>query len=128
MHVLNTRPIRMPSTAPLRPWVFTTGAVGLLMSGHLSVALSATVPSPSDETAGGNQLEEIVVTAEKRDSTVLKTAISVTAITGEQLLERGITTVEEVATQTPGISMRSGGPGQTEYELRGLASSGGSCP
>jgi outer membrane receptor protein involved in Fe transport len=118
----------MPPTTAHCPRVLAAAALGLLTFGHLSVAHGATAPSPAVDTAGGNQLEEVVVTAEKRDSTVLKTAISVTAITGEQLLERGITTVEEVATQTPGISMRSGGPGQTEYEMRGLASSGGSSP
>jgi outer membrane receptor protein involved in Fe transport len=73
-------------------------------------------------------LEEVVVTAEKRGSTVQSTPISLTAITGEQLAQQGVSSVAAVAAETPGISMRSAGPGQTEYEMRGLPSSGGAAP
>jgi outer membrane receptor protein involved in Fe transport len=73
-------------------------------------------------------LEEIVVTAEKRVSTVQSTPISITAVSGEQLAAQGIATVEDLAATTPGISMRTAGPGQTEFEMRGLSSSGGSAP
>ena len=71
-------------------------------------------------------LEEIVVTAEKRDSTVQATAISMTAISGVQLDAQGTKTVEDLVGTVPGISIRTAGPGQTEYEMRGLGSSGGS--
>src|ERR1700683_31438 len=33
-----------------------------------------------------------------------------------------------MAKDVPGLSMRSAGPGQTEYEARGLASNGGASP
>jgi iron complex outermembrane recepter protein len=73
-------------------------------------------------------LEEVVVTAQRFVSTVQNTPISLSAITGEQLDAAGITSVEQLAHEIPGLSMRSAGPGQTEYEARGLASSGGSSP
>jgi len=76
----------------------------------------------------GTELGEIVVTAEKRSSTVQSTPLSVTALSGEQLQAQGITNITEVAGDTPGISMRTSGPGQTELEMRGMASSGGSSP
>jgi outer membrane receptor protein involved in Fe transport len=69
-----------------------------------------------------------VVTAEKRNSTIQDTPISLTAITGEQLQAQGISDMKGVIAEVPGISMRSSGPGQTELEMRGLASSGGSSP
>jgi iron complex outermembrane receptor protein len=72
-----------------------------------------------------DQLQEVIVTAEKRASTVQDTAISMSALSGTQLEAQGIVTVEDLAAAVPGISMRSAGPGQTEYEMRGLASSGG---
>lgn len=75
-----------------------------------------------------NGLEEIVVTAEKRESTVLKTAISLTAVSGHDLQEQGITSFATLAQEIPGISMKTAGPGQTEFEMRGLASSGGESP
>jgi iron complex outermembrane recepter protein len=81
-------------------------------------------PAASDDSA--TPIQEIVVTAEKRESTVQHTPFSITAISGDQLLERGLTSLEDVATQTPGISMKQFAPGETEYEMRGLPSTGGS--
>ena len=73
-------------------------------------------------------ITEIVVTAQRFNSTVQDTPISLSAISGDQLDAAGITSVEELAREIPGLSMRSAGPGQTEYEARGLSSSGGSAP
>jgi len=73
-------------------------------------------------------VEEIVVTAERHASTVQKTAISITAISGAQLQARGLTSVLDVIKELPGVSVRSAGPGQTEYEARGLSSTGGAAP
>ena len=71
---------------------------------------------------------EVIITAEKRASTVQETPISLTAISGEQLQEQGTSDIRGIIAEVPGISMRYEGPGQTELELRGLASSGGSSP
>ncbi len=82
----------------------------------------------SEATAEDTGLAEIVVTAEKYTSTIQNTPISMSAVTGDQLIAAGITTVEDVAHFVPGLSMRSAGPGNTEYEARGLASNGGAAP
>ena len=68
------------------------------------------------------------MTAEKRDSTVQKTPISLTAITGADLQAQGVTDLVEVAQQVPGVSFKTSGPGQTELEMRGLTSTGGESP
>jgi iron complex outermembrane recepter protein len=92
--------------------------------------LTATCASERASADDPNQdaLSDIVVTAQRFSSTVQNTPISLSAITGDQLDAAGITSVEELAHDIPGLSMRSAGPGQTEYEARGLASSGGSAP
>jgi outer membrane receptor protein involved in Fe transport len=107
--------------------VFAAHAMPLLLgaalfTGHALAAAAGATASP-----GESGLEEIVVTAEKRDSTVQETAISMTALAGDQLLSQGITTVEDVAAKVPGISIRTAGPGQTEYEMRGLSAGGGTA-
>lgn len=76
----------------------------------------------------GDELQEIVVTAEKRQSTVQSTPISMTAITGAELQARGLTSLLDVAEQVPGVSFKTSGPGQTELEMRGLTSTGGESP
>jgi iron complex outermembrane receptor protein len=88
----------------------------------------ASAQGANSDIRPGDSLQEIVVTAEKRNSTVQDTPISLTAITGEQLQAQGISDMKGVIAEVPGISMRSSGPGQTELEMRGLASSGGSSP
>jgi outer membrane receptor protein involved in Fe transport len=73
-------------------------------------------------------LEEVIVTATKRSTNLQDTPISITAVTGQDLLDRGIGDFTELAQEIPGVSMKTSGPGQTEYEMRGLSSNGGSSP
>ena len=89
---------------------------------------AADAESGAAAPAEGTVLEEIMVTAEKRASTVQDTPISITAVSGADLAERGIVDFATLAAETPGISMRQNGPGQTEFEMRGMTSSGGNSP
>jgi outer membrane receptor protein involved in Fe transport len=74
------------------------------------------------------QLEEIVVTAEKRESTIETTPISLTAVSGADILNRGISDLASLMQSVPGVSIRTSGPGMTEFEMRGVASNGGNSP
>src|ERR1700675_542537 len=93
------------------------------LGGSALAAPAGNTPAPG-EYAG---LEEIVVTAEKRDSTVQATPISITALSAGDLATENIATVEDLVLKVPGISLRTAGPGQTEYEMRGLSSGGGTA-
>ncbi len=92
---------------------------GLGAAGTASAATATAAPP--------DNLDEIVVTAEKRNSTVQDTSISMTALAGDQLISQGITSVQDIAAKVPGISVRTAGPGQTEYEMRGLSAGGGTA-
>jgi outer membrane receptor protein involved in Fe transport len=85
---------------------------------------AAAATAPAEDTG----LAEITVTAEKYNSTIQNTSISMSALTGDQLIAQGIDTVEDLSHEVPGLSMRTAGPGLTEYEARGLASNGGAAP
>ena len=93
---------------------------------------NAAGPKEVNNQNSGNKeegLAEIIVTAEKRESSLQRTAISITAVTGEDLQRSGITSLQAVIEQTPGISFRTnGGPGQVEIEMRGMTSTGGESP
>jgi iron complex outermembrane receptor protein len=73
----------------------------------------------------GDQLSEVIVTATKRESTVQETSASITAVSGEDIADRGLVDFNSLAQSVPGIAMRTSGPGQTEFEMRGLNSAGG---
>lgn len=94
----------------------------------LGLPVGALAADGEPAARAGTQLGEIVVTASKRESTLQKTPMSITAVTGEQLQRRGITRLEDAIRAVPSVSVRSAGPGQTELEMRGLAAAGGSAP
>jgi iron complex outermembrane recepter protein len=77
------------------------------------------------DTESASPLAEVVVTAQKRVSTVQNTPISISAVSGDELLARGVVSLAALAQGTPGVSLKSEGPSQTEIEMRGMTSSGG---
>ena len=81
--------------------------------------------SPQGPSDSSTELDEVVVTAETYKSTAQSTPISISALSGSQLESAGITSLGQVARDVPGLSMRSAGPNQTEFEARGIASNGG---
>ena len=102
-------------------------AVALVICAGLQLAQAQDAPrkTAADETPA---LEEIVITAEKRESTVQKTPVSMTAVSGIDMQAQGISDFQTIAAETPGVSFKTSGPGQTEYEMRGLTSTGGFSP
>src|SRR5271154_1029910 len=96
-------------------------ATCLSFAGGMLAQVAIAQQSHSDS----GQLEEIVVTAEKRESTVQKTAISLTAVSGADIQDRGLTDLTTLMQSIPGVSIRSSGPGLGEFEMRGVASTGG---
>ncbi len=92
----------------------------------LSITLGAHADSSADSgDTGGSGLDEIVVTAQKRVSTVQNTPISISAVSGDDLVARGVASLAALAQGTPGVSLKTEGPSQTEIEMRGMTSSGG---
>jgi iron complex outermembrane recepter protein len=94
------------------------------LSGHALAAAAGPAGTGAEPEDKG--LAEVVITAEKRESTVQETPISMSALSASQLQNENIATLEDLAGAVPGVSLRTAGPGQTEYEMRGLTSAGGS--
>lgn len=70
-------------------------------------------------------LEEVIVTAEFRETSLQETPIAITAITGDMLEARGQTNLFEVAAQAPNVSLKPGGQarsGMMAY-IRGVGQS-----
>jgi iron complex outermembrane recepter protein len=75
------------------------------------------------ESAGGQAaLEEIVVTAERRETDLQETPISITALTGEALAARAVTNLTEIAQFAPNLVASSGTVSSNDgnYFIRGI--------
>src|ERR1700733_15135227 len=107
---------QLTSVSLFAPCIATALLAGacLAPAGALAAAAAATAAAADATVETG--LQEITVTAEKYKSTIQDTPISLSAVTGEQLDAEGITSVEALARELPGLSVRSAGPGETEYE------------
>jgi iron complex outermembrane recepter protein len=90
--------------------------------------LLAGAASAQQSRSDTGQLEEIIVTAEKRETTIETTSISITAVSGADITDRGFTDLASLVQTIPGVSVRTSGPGLTEFEMRGVASNGGNSP
>lgn len=66
-------------------------------------------------------LEEIVVTAQKREIGLQSAPVAVTAVTGESLERRRIFSVSDLASSAPGLSLTQGSsPVDLEVNIRGI--------
>ena len=101
------------------------GGVALLCAASPALAQKAPPSSEPSPQATPDQLDDIIVTAQRRESTVLKTSGSITAISGDQIQARGFSEFSSIAATIPGLSSATSGPGQTEFNLRGVSSPGG---
>jgi outer membrane receptor protein involved in Fe transport len=77
-----------------------------------------------DQPAGTQaaQLEEVVVTAQKRVENLQNVPVSITALGGNELERIDSPSLVDFARRVPGLSFRSTGPGENEVVVRGIAS------
>jgi iron complex outermembrane recepter protein len=94
-----------------------------------AVEAATSAPAGGAETEQtGDQLREIVVTAEKRAEDIKDIPISVSAISGADILAHHITDYDDISRTVPGLSFTAGpGPGLDDIEIRGVSSASGSA-
>ncbi len=80
------------------------------------------------QSAAAAELEEIVVTATKRESGLQEIPMSIAAISGDSLARSGIVDFTDIATSVPSVSFRSSGPGRTKLNIRGISAATGVAP
>src|SRR5262245_32271459 len=90
-----------------------------------SAVLGATaLPAWAETPASEGGLEEVIVTAERREVGVQETPLTITALTAETLAARGISDARTMMDSVPGFDMTFGNPVNL-IGLYGLASGGG---
>ncbi|HVH84714.1 MAG TPA: TonB-dependent receptor plug domain-containing protein, partial [Steroidobacteraceae bacterium] len=116
----------------------TTTRLGSLVIALLSAALplealradetaSAAGPTPAAAAAPveteRTKLQEVVVTANRREESLSKVPISVSAFTQDPMDDRGIKDFQDIARFLPGVSI--GNSGTNAISIRGISSSAG---
>jgi outer membrane receptor protein involved in Fe transport len=71
-------------------------------------------------------LEEIIVTAQKREQRLIDVPVSITALSGQELEQRGLSSIQDISFAVPGMAMREDGPGSYTIFMRGLSNQYGS--
>jgi iron complex outermembrane receptor protein len=108
-------------------------SVPAALSGSLAAALAAALagtagmlaPAPSAAQIAASALEEIVVTARRREESLQETPIAVSAFSASDLEQRSLNNLMEVGSFTPNVSMAtgqsgSGGANNGQVFIRGV--------
>ena len=92
-----------------------TGTFAVKVCGFALTALSVAVNSQA------SVLEEVVITAQKREQNLQDVGVSVTAYSGEQMKALGVTNTTEIAEQIAGLQMTSFSPNLVTFNIRGVS-------
>ncbi|HEV2532751.1 TonB-dependent receptor [Phenylobacterium sp.] len=98
-----------------------------LLAGAAFAALTLPAVSHAADASSGsraNTVQEVIVTAEKREENLRDVPQSVTAISGDALDLKRATTFEDYVTTVPGMNLISSQPGATRLVLRGINAGG----
>ena len=80
-----------------------------IIASHLSAAIAVGTAGFLPSVAlGQSALEEVVVTARKREETLQETPVAVSAFSGENLTELGINDIADLTRVVPNVDMYSG--------------------
>ena len=98
------------------------------MNSKLSIAIAASLGPAAERAipgrgreAGSEALEEITVTAQRREQSMQDVPISMQALTGQALQQLNITTFDDYIKYLPNVTSANNGPGQNEVFMRGLS-------
>ena len=83
---------------------------------------AGTPASPSDQAAAAsNQLQDIVVTAQRREQSLQQVPISVTAFNAESIAALSAESIGDLDTFTPGLTINDTSVTQPSFTIRGVA-------
>ena len=98
----------------MKSWI-PRGAAALLIA--MPFASSAQEAASTDD----DLIAEIIVTAQKRATSLQDVPFSIAAMTAEDLEQSGATNIVEVARNVPGLYIADLGPGQSQVAIRGIS-------
>ena len=85
------------------------------------VSAGAAGAVPADAAAASTPVDEIVVTAQRRNESIEKVPLTIQAFTGQTLSQLNVTTLDDLLKYTPNVTYGNNGPGQGNIFIRGLS-------
>jgi outer membrane receptor protein involved in Fe transport len=79
---------------------------------------------PASATAESYEIQEVVVTAQRREESIQNVPITIQAVTGEELQQLNVSSFEDLIKYTPNVTTSANGPGAGNIFMRGLSSGG----
>ena len=71
-------------------------------------------------------IEEVIVTAQRREQAILDVPVAITAMTSEEIEARSVTSLLDAQYAVPSLTLSEFGPGQVRAQIRGIGTPGGS--
>src|ERR1700753_3034253 len=97
-------------------------AAGALLSGLAGgAAFAADATAAATAPATPTAIQEVVVTAQRRDETVQNVPMTVQALSSDSIAKLNITSVEQILRFTPNVVYSAPGAGQGQLSMRGLS-------
>jgi len=100
-----------------------SSALAIVMAGLPVIAHAdgSAAPGATADGTAANPVGDIVVTAQRRRDTAQNTGIALNVLSGEQLTRRGVTNINELQDEVPGLEVVPAfGSGQPQFRLRGV--------
>jgi outer membrane receptor protein involved in Fe transport len=108
----------------MKPNPKISAAVAAILGASSTTVVFAAAADTSTGTAASAELQEVVVTAERRAENIQDVPITVQAITGEQLTKLNVTNFNDLLKYTPNVTYSGNGPGTGNIFMRGLGGIG----
>ena len=92
------------------------------LSKSLSIAAIGTIALMSSQVYANESgaMEEILVTANKREQSIMDLAYAISAISGEEIQDRGAINMMDIQFSVPGLNIQEMSPGVTRLQMRGI--------
>jgi iron complex outermembrane receptor protein len=89
----------------------------------LAIALASTTSFTAVHTNASAMMEEVTVTAQKREENIQDVPIAISAFSGDAIKEMGATNISDLGKATAGVEMNNNGALQPTYNIRGIQTS-----
>jgi iron complex outermembrane receptor protein len=88
---------------------------------RILVAASALPRESTPKAPEGDELQEVIVTANRREENLQDVPMTVQVLTGDALAKLNATNFDDLVSYLPGVTAHGVGPGQNNIYMRGLA-------